>query len=144
MAWSSSPPTSFCRNHRPVPPRGKFRRPSCRRQSISRRGSGWQCRLPLYRPSKAAIRSRALAGYLGGTLASAFGIVQLRIGLRQGGHRLGGLRVIGDIGGTNARFALAQNGAYQNLVHVEVGQYASLHDALTAYIEGLAPSLRPS
>jgi glucokinase len=57
---------------------------------------------------------------------------------------LGGLRVIGDIGGTNARFALAQDGAYQNLVHVAVGQYASLHDALTAYIEGLAPSLRPS
>lgn len=57
---------------------------------------------------------------------------------------MGGLRVIGDIGGTNARFALAQNGAYQNLVHVGVGQYASLHDALTAYIEGLAPSLRPS
>jgi glucokinase len=57
---------------------------------------------------------------------------------------LGGLRVIGDIGGTNARFALAENGAYQHLLHVEVGQYASLHDALTAYIDGLTPSLRPS
>lgn len=56
---------------------------------------------------------------------------------------MGGLRVIGDIGGTNARFALAQDGAYQKLLHVEVGQYASLHDALAAYIDGLAPSLRP-
>lgn len=57
---------------------------------------------------------------------------------------MGGLRVIGDIGGTNARFALAENGAYRNLFHVEVGQYASLHDALAAYIDGLTPSLRPS
>ncbi len=57
---------------------------------------------------------------------------------------MGGLRVIGDIGGTNARFALAQDGAYQNLVHVEVAQYPSLHDALTAYIDRLPPSRRPT
>jgi glucokinase len=116
----------------------------------------------LYRPSRAAIRFRALAGLPWWNFGGSFwdrlwtidGIaveaarlapgVQLRIRLRQGGHRLGGLRVIGDIGGTNARFALAQHGAYQHLLHVEVGQYASLHDALTAFIEGLPPSLRPS
>jgi glucokinase len=57
---------------------------------------------------------------------------------------LAGSRVIGDIGGTNARFAIAEAGGYRQLMHVEVGQYPSLHDALTAYIEKLDPSLRPS
>jgi glucokinase len=47
--------------------------------------------------------------------------------------RLNSLRVIGDIGGTNARFAVAEDGKYRHLKHVEVSQYASLHDALTDY-----------
>jgi glucokinase len=99
---------------------------------------------PVVSPTEGGYAFRALAGDLGDRNRKARPFVQLGIRSRQGGYRLGGLRVIGDIGGTNARFALAQNGAYQNLVHVAVGQYASLHDALTAYIEGLAPSLRPS
>ncbi len=57
---------------------------------------------------------------------------------------MAGSRVIGDIGGTNARFAIAEGGGYRQLMHVEVGQYPSLHDALMAYIEGLEPSLRPT
>lgn len=56
---------------------------------------------------------------------------------------MSGSLVIGDIGGTNARFAVAKNGKYGQLLHVEVGRYASLHDALTTYLNGLAPSQRP-
>jgi glucokinase len=51
--------------------------------------------------------------------------------------RLGSLRVIGDIGGTNARFAIAEDGQYRELKHVEVSKFASLHDALTDYLDGL-------
>jgi glucokinase len=57
---------------------------------------------------------------------------------------LDGLRLIGDIGGSNARFAVSENGAYDNLRHVGVGQFASLHEALISYIDSLPPSLRPS
>ena len=57
---------------------------------------------------------------------------------------MGGLRLVGDIGGTNARFAVSENGAYDNLRHVGVGQFASLHEALISYIDSLPPSLRPS
>jgi glucokinase len=54
-----------------------------------------------------------------------------------------GLRVVGDIGGTNARFAVAENGSYGQLKHVEVARYASLHDALTEYLNGLPSARRP-
>jgi glucokinase len=53
------------------------------------------------------------------------------------------LRIIGDIGGTNARFAVAENGKYGELSHVEVSKYASLHDALTNYLDGLPGTERP-
>ena len=53
------------------------------------------------------------------------------------------LRVIGDIGGTNARFAVAENGRYRDLLHVEVRKFASLHDALAEYLKGLPPASRP-
>jgi glucokinase len=56
---------------------------------------------------------------------------------------LSGSWVIGDIGGTNARFAVAENGKYGQLSHVEVASYGSLHDALTAYLNALAPAQRP-
>jgi glucokinase len=46
-----------------------------------------------------------------------------------------GLRLIGDIGGTNARFAIAEGGKYRELRHVEVDHYPSLHDALSDYLE---------
>jgi glucokinase len=48
-----------------------------------------------------------------------------------------GLRLIGDIGGTNARFAIAEKGAYRELKHVEVDRYPSLHDALSDYLKAL-------
>ena len=56
---------------------------------------------------------------------------------------MSGSWVIGDIGGTNARFAVAEGGKYGQLSHLEVASYASLHDALTAYLNGLAPAKRP-
>jgi glucokinase len=43
-------------------------------------------------------------------------------------------RVIGDIGGTNARFAIAEGGKYSQLKHVETEHYPSLHDALADYL----------
>jgi len=49
---------------------------------------------------------------------------------------LGGRRIIGDIGGTNARFAIAEGGKYRELMHVEVARFGSLHDALTDYLNG--------
>jgi glucokinase len=55
---------------------------------------------------------------------------------------LGGRRIIGDIGGTNARFAIAEGGKYRELMHVEVGRFGSLRDALTDYLNGLPPALR--
>jgi glucokinase len=61
---------------------------------------------------------------------------------RVSGDCLKSLRLIADIGGTNARFAIAQNGQYSHLVHVAVSKYASLHDALTDYLDKL-PSDRP-
>jgi glucokinase len=57
---------------------------------------------------------------------------------------LSSLRIIGDIGGTNARFAVAENGKYGELSHVEVSKYASLHDALTDYLDGLPGTERPA
>lgn len=57
---------------------------------------------------------------------------------------LSGLRLIADIGGTNARFAIAQGGRYSKLEHVPVSKYASLHDAISDYLEGLPSDMRPS
>jgi len=54
------------------------------------------------------------------------------------------LRLIGDIGGTNARFAIAQDGKYDQLRHVEVDQYPSLHDALSDYLAALPAGERSS
>ncbi|MBN8970167.1 MAG: glucokinase [Rhizobiales bacterium] len=56
----------------------------------------------------------------------------------------GTLRLIADIGGTNARFAIAQNGGYSALEHVEVRRFASLHDAAAAYLAKLPSHLKPS
>src|SRR3954465_14258766 len=58
--------------------------------------------------------------------------------------QLSGLRVIGDIGGTNARFAVAENGRYDELKHIDVQKYPSLHDALTYYLNALPPTRRPA
>jgi len=56
-------------------------------------------------------------------------------------RKLSELRVIGDIGGTNARFALAEKGKYRQLRHVEVDHYPSLGDALSDYL-GAQPEAR--
>ena len=47
------------------------------------------------------------------------------------------LRLIGDIGGTNARFAIAKAGKYDQLRQVEVDHYPSLQDALSDYLQEL-------
>lgn len=57
---------------------------------------------------------------------------------------MSGLRVIADVGGTNARFAVAENGTYAQLSHVEVSHYPSLQDALAAYLAKLPPTTRPT
>ena len=57
---------------------------------------------------------------------------------------MNGRRLIGDIGGTNARFAIAQGGKYGELRHVEVDKYPSLHDALSDYLRSLPQAERTS
>ena len=57
-------------------------------------------------------------------------------------HRVNELRLIGDIGGTNARFAIAQAGKYRELSHVEVDHYPSLHDALADYLKAVPQAER--
>lgn len=57
---------------------------------------------------------------------------------------MSGLRVIADVGGTNARFAVAEKGTYSELSHVEVSHYPSLQDALAAYLGKLPPAMRPA
>jgi len=53
-------------------------------------------------------------------------------------------RVIADIGGTNARFAIAENGAYRALSHVAVRDYPTLQDALSHYLSSLPQDMQPS
>jgi len=53
------------------------------------------------------------------------------------------LRVIGDIGGTHARFALARHGAYSHLQRVEVAKFSSLFEAMGDYLAALPPDLKP-
>jgi len=52
------------------------------------------------------------------------------------------LRLIGDIGGTNARFAIAEGGKYRQLKHVENEHYPSLHDAMADYLKALPEAER--
>jgi glucokinase len=53
-----------------------------------------------------------------------------------------GRRLIGDIGGTNARFAIAEDGKYGELRHIEVDKYPSLQDALADYLKSLPQAER--
>jgi glucokinase len=55
---------------------------------------------------------------------------------------LSDLRLIGDIGGTNARFAIAEGGKYRQLKHVENEHYPSLRDAMADYLKGLPEAER--
>jgi glucokinase len=67
---------------------------------------------------------------------------QARIELKPG-SRMSKLRLIGDIGGTNARFAVSEHGSYSELSHVAVSEYASLQDALVDYVAKLPRDKRP-
>jgi glucokinase len=51
-----------------------------------------------------------------------------------------GSALIGDIGATNARFALLQDGTATSIRVLPVASHASLHDAIHAYFEGLGRS----
>lgn len=53
------------------------------------------------------------------------------------------LTLIGDIGGTNARFAVAERGHYADLQHLEVHHYATLQEALAQYLAALPAARRP-
>jgi glucokinase len=63
-------------------------------------------------------------------------------GLLEKESPVSGLRLIGDIGGTNARFAVAEGGKYRQLRHVEVDRYPTLHDAIADYLENLPQAER--
>lgn len=51
-------------------------------------------------------------------------------------------RLIADIGGTNARFAVARDGEVSHLTVLPTGQYPTLQDAARAFLKGLPPDLR--
>lgn len=57
---------------------------------------------------------------------------------------MGSLRLIGDIGGTNARFAIAQDGRFDHLRILHTGDHPTLAQAARAYLAELPPSLRPN
>lgn len=59
-------------------------------------------------------------------------------------ERMTALRVIGDIGGTYARFAVAERGKYSGLQHLSVSKYATLKDALGEYLDALPRDMRPT
>ena len=59
-------------------------------------------------------------------------------------NHLDDLRVIGDIGGTHARFALARHGAYSHVQRSDVTKYKSLFEAMQDYLSALPPDLKPN
>jgi glucokinase len=54
------------------------------------------------------------------------------------------LRLIADIGGTNARFAVAKNGQYSQVKRVEVDHYVGIQAAVREYLKELPGDLRPT
>ena len=54
------------------------------------------------------------------------------------------LRVIGDIGGIYARFAIEERGKYGEIQHLSVSKYATLKDALGEYLDALPRDMRPT
>jgi glucokinase len=54
------------------------------------------------------------------------------------------LRLIADIGGTNARFAVAKSGQYSHVKRVEVSHYASIQAAIKEYLNELPRDLQPT
>jgi glucokinase len=57
---------------------------------------------------------------------------------------MGNLRLIGDIGGTNARFAIAQDGRFDHLRILHTGDFPSLAEAIRSYLLDLPAELRPT
>lgn len=57
---------------------------------------------------------------------------------------MSGLRLIADIGGTNARFAVAEHGRFDHLRILHTGDYPSLADAARDYLASLPDQLLPS
>ena len=57
---------------------------------------------------------------------------------------MGSLRLIGDIGGTNARFAIGQDGRFDHLRILHTGDYPSLAEAMRTYLADLPGVLRPA
>jgi glucokinase len=51
-------------------------------------------------------------------------------------------KLIADIGGTNARFALARDGRVEHLTVLPTGDYGTLQDAARAFLAGLPPGTR--
>jgi glucokinase len=54
------------------------------------------------------------------------------------------LRLIADVGGTNARFAVAEKGQYSQVKRIEVSHYATIQAAVSEYLKGLPGDLRPT
>lgn len=57
---------------------------------------------------------------------------------------MGSLRLIGDIGGTNARFAVAQDGRFDHLRILHTGDFPTLAEAMRAYLADLPGPFRPA
>lgn len=57
---------------------------------------------------------------------------------------MGGVRLIADIGGTNARFALARDGTVERVQILHTADYPNLPQAARHYLAELADPLRPS
>lgn len=53
--------------------------------------------------------------------------------------RMTAFRLIGDIGGTDARFAIAE----RQLPHLNVSKYATFKDAFGEYLDALPRKVRP-
>ena len=53
------------------------------------------------------------------------------------------LRIIGDIGGTNARFAIARGGSYSHVARLEDSKYPTIQEALRDYLRGLPSDAHP-
>ncbi len=60
------------------------------------------------------------------------------------GPRLTGPTLIGDIGGTNARFAIAAGGSFDRLTALHTGDHPTLLAAIRHYLSGLHPTLQPA
>jgi glucokinase len=54
------------------------------------------------------------------------------------------IRLIGDIGGTNARLAIAIGGAYQSETTYPTDHFAGLDSVIAAFLKTLPPDLRPT